>query len=256
MFQHMFIQLKSNPTPLNFHHFTQQWSPVVVVQQIPRRGRRKWHGPPQQTHLPPAMEAGLGGKTQGTWPRSAQFQGQWERFNKKNTTCLGWEGLYSCISFKEDYVKIVWIQGGLCQDSMKKPTWIAKMPQISQAYIANPRPQGQVLMSFVKRPVHSSDRQKIKLTKGPLDYHQSSCQDSIWFIIIYSLNNYIEIHYSIDSYCECTFQWKKHVNLQPLSNVQLTLIFSAKKRREQSRELTTMGAQQVLPPMKLCVCNL
>lgn len=206
----MFIQLKSNPTPLNFHHFTQQWSPVVVVQQIPRRGRRKWHGPPQQTHLPPAMEAGLGGKTQGTWPRSAQFQGQWERFNKKNTTCLGWEGLYSCISFKEDYVKILW------RNQLELP----KMPQISQAYIANPRPQGQVLMSFLKRPVHSSNRKKIKLTNAPLDYHQLSCQDSIWFIIIYNLNNYIEIHYSIDSYCECTlsriYLWM--CNQYPMSN--------------------------------------
>lgn len=104
----MFIQLKSNPTPLNFHHFTQQWSPVVVVQQIPRRGRRKWHGPPQQTHLPPAMEAGLGGKTQGTWPRSAQFQGQWERFHKK----------IHHLSWMRRFVLLHIIQGGLCQDCM------------------------------------------------------------------------------------------------------------------------------------------
>lgn len=112
--------------------------------------------------------------------------------------------------FKEDYVKILW------RNQLELP----KMPQISQAYIANPRPQGQVLMSFLKIPVHSSNRKKIKLTNAPLDYHQLSCQDSIWFIIIYNLNNYIEIHYSIDSYCECTlskiYLWM--CNHYPMSN--------------------------------------
>ena len=168
--------IKSNPNPLNFHRFTQQFSPAVVVQQIPRRGRRKWRGPPQQTHLPP-HPAGLGGKRQGIWPPSAQFQGQWERFNKKNTTCLGWEGLYSCISFKEDYVKIVGIQGGRCQDSMKKPTWIAKnASNITSIYCKSKTPRTGTHEIF---------------TNAPLDYHQSSCQDSIWFIIIYNLNQNI-----------------------------------------------------------------
>ena len=68
LFSHIFIQL--NPTEpsqlpqLNFTTSTN--SPVVVVQQIPRRGRRKWRGPPQQTHLPPPRQrkhpAGLGSK--------------------------------------------------------------------------------------------------------------------------------------------------------------------------------------------------
>ena len=220
----VFCYFPTQPNALNFHHFTQQFSPVVVVQQIPRRGRRKLRGPPQQTHLPPAMEApsrAWGQKT-GLLATKCSVSRAMGEVSQKNTPLVLDEKVctYSCISFKEDYVKIVWIQGGLCQDSMKKPIWIAKMPQISQAYIANPRPQGQVLMSCLKRPVHSSNRKKIKLTNAPLDYHQSSCQDSIWFIIIYNLNNYIKIHYSIDSYCECTlsriYLWM--CNHYPMSN--------------------------------------
>ena len=217
IFQHNPTHSTSTTLPNNFHlwWWCSKFQGGVAANCADLRSKliflRQWKHP-----------AGLEGKRQGCWPRSAQFQGQWERFHKK-IHHLSWMRRFvhtpayhsrrttsRLYEFKEDYVKILW------RNQFELPKCLKYHKHILQIQDPKDRYSWVVWRDLFTRLTEK----KIKLTNAPLDYHQSSCQDSIWFIIIYNLNNYIKIHYSIDSYCECTlsriYLWM--CNHYPMSN--------------------------------------